>query len=184
MPKTFWDRGIWSSIKHLVLQCDPKSLVASAVCKSLRWEEFCEKEQGFLLCSRWYRAEKKRYSESKTCIRARISAGTGNQWEATTGTSTIWEFEKKKKYNSRLLAGLGMKAWNASSLFVSNQIKLTTKTRDIWPIPPGWKWLNIRRKERKKREGRGNKRKKESNNKIFFWLQFSSDGYTSFGYHG
>ena len=76
----------------------------------------------------------------------------------------IW---KKKKYNSRLLAGLGMKAWNASSLIVSNQIKLTTKTRDIWPIPPGWKWLNIRRKERKKREGRGNKRKKESNNKIF-----------------
>ena len=74
---------------------------------------------------------------------------------------------KKKKYNSRLPAGLGMKAWNVACLFVSNQIKLTTKTRDIWPILPEWKWLNIRRKERKKREGRGNKRKKESNNKIF-----------------
>ena len=100
---------------------------------------------------------KKRYSESKTSMRARISSGAGNQWEATTGTSTIWKFFLKM-YSSRLLAGPGMKAWNMVCLFVSNQIKLTTKTRDIWPIPPEWKWLNIRRKERKKRECREGKR--------------------------
>ena len=92
----------------------------------------------------------------------------------------IWKKKKAQLQTSSRTRNEGLKC----SLFVSNQIKLTTKTRDIWPIPPGWKWLNIRRKERKKREGRGNKRKKESNNKIFFWLQFSSDGYTSFGYHG
>lgn len=54
-----------------------------------------------------------------------------------------------------------IRTWNEGlkhGLFVSNQIKLTTKTRDVGPIPPEWKWLNIRRKERKKREGREGKR--------------------------
>lgn len=48
-------------------------MVASAVCKSLGWEELWEKEQGFMLQSRRYRAGKKEIQQ------ARVSAGTGNQ---------------------------------------------------------------------------------------------------------
>ena len=150
---TFWDRGIWPSIKHLVLQCDPKSLVTSAIRKSLQWEEFCEKEWGFLLCSRWYRAGKK-----KDIQKARQPCEQEFQQEQEISERQPQEhqpFGNLKKKNVQLQTS--SRTWNEGlkhGVFVSNQIKLTTKTRDIWPIPPEWKWLNIRRKERKKRECR------------------------------